>query len=56
MSPVAFRLEGVGASKDCDLIFSAATAEQVREVLPVAEMGSVIVEGRKEPVDIFTLA
>ena len=52
---VAFRLESVGAQKEVDLIFSKATAEYLGEGYQPKSLGSVIVEGRTENIEVFTL-
>jgi adenylate cyclase len=52
---VAFRLEGIGAVKGWDLTVSAGTAELVQDLFPLKCMGPVIVEGRSDPVEVYTL-
>ncbi len=52
---VAFRLEGVGAVKGWPLTISASTAEPVMSEFPFESMGPVIVEGRSDTVEVYTL-
>ncbi len=52
---VAFRLESLASEEGAPLIMSAATAKLVKDLLPVKSMGEVILEGRADNIEIFTL-
>lgn len=52
---VAFRLEGVGAVKGWPITISASTAEPVLSEFELVSMGSVIVQGRSDTVEVYTL-
>lgn len=53
---VAFRLDKVASEKDCEILLSGQTAALIKDVFEVTSLGSVTVEGRKRPVDIFSMA
>jgi len=51
---VAFRLESVASDEGSSLVISDATGKLVREFIPLRSLGQVILDGRKENVEIFT--
>ena len=52
---IAFRLESIAGHTDVPLIFSGGTARYVAGLQGLRPLGSAIVEGRTENVDIFTV-
>ena len=52
---VAFRLETLASSKGSSLAVSEATAKLVQHAVPLKSLGHVILEGRKDNVEIFTV-
>ena len=52
---IAFRLESIAGHTDVPLIFSGGTAQYVAGLPGLRPLGSAIVEGRTENVDIFTV-
>ncbi len=53
---VAFRLEGIAGKLDTFFLCSAATADLVKDVYEVKDLGKVNVEGRSGEIKVFTLA
>ena len=51
---VAFRLESLASSDGSSLVISDATGKLVHEFIPLRSLGQVILDGRKENVEIFT--
>lgn len=52
---VAFRLDDVGKTLGKDFILSSQTAGLVRNHVPLVNLGLVSIEGKKEPLEIYTL-
>ena len=52
---IAFRLESLASAEGSALVLSEATARLVRDLLPLKSLGHVILEGRKDNVEIFTV-
>lgn len=52
---VAFRLESLASTEGSALVLSKSTADCVDDLLPLQSLGEVILEGRKENLEIFTV-
>ena len=52
---IAFRLESLASSQGSSLAISEGTAKLVAQLLPLRSLGEVILEGRKNTLEVFTL-
>lgn len=52
---IAFRLESLASAEGSNLVLSESTARLVADLLPLKSLGQVILEGRKDNVEIFTI-
>jgi len=52
---IAFRLETLASVQGSSLVISDASAKLVRDLLPLKSLGDVILDGRRDNMEIFTV-
>ena len=53
---VAFRLDKIGSKHGLDFLLTSSTAEHIKEIFELKQLGPYVVKGKKEKIEVFTLA